>query len=118
MAARPEQFTVKNLRKAYGTNLADIIGMIKAALQDQEPLPTEARVGRAMEAIMEGKSFSEEEKKWLHWIANHLTSNLLIEKRHFASIPFSKKGGWKKADEAFHGKLEEIIVQLNELMTS
>jgi len=118
LSARPEQFSVKNLRKAYHNNLADIIGMIRAALSDQEPLPTESRVGRAMEAIMAEKSFSEEEKKWLHWIANHLTSNLLIEKRHFTSIPFSKKGGWKKADETFGGKLEEIIVELNEMMTS
>jgi len=117
LAARPEQFSVKHLRRAYNNNLADIIGMIRAALEDQEPLPTVIRVGSALETIMAGKTFSEDEKQWLHWIANHLTSNLLIEKRHFASIPFSKKGGWKKADEAFHGKLEEIIVQLNELMT-
>ena len=118
LAARPEEFSVKNLRKAYGNNLADIIGMIKAAITNQLPLATPIRVGRAMEVITEGKEFSEQEKEWLHYIANHLTSNLLIEKRHFTSIPFSKKGGWKKADSDFGGKLEEIIVKLNEMMTS
>lgn len=118
LASRPEQFTMKNLRRAYGDNLADIVGIIKAAISEQEPIPTKARVGMAMEIIAEGKSFSEDEKKWLHWIANHLISNLLIEKKHFAMIPFSKHGGWKKADDVFSGNLEDIICQLNETMVS
>ena len=118
LASRPEQFSVKNLRRAYGNNLADIIGIVKAAINEQEPLPTEARVGKAMEMITEGKTLSDDENTWLHWIANHLTANLLIEKKHFAMIPFSKRGGWNKANEIFDGKLEQIIIQLNELMTS
>jgi type I restriction enzyme, R subunit len=118
LASRPEQFTIKNLRRAYGNNLADIIGIVKAALTEQTPISTEGKVGLAMESITEGKNLSEDEKIWLHWIANHLVSNLLIEKRHFNSIPFSTKGGWKEADKDFDGKLEEIIMKLNTVMTS
>ena len=118
LASKPEQFSVDNLRKAYKNNLIDIVGIVKAAINDQTPEETVARVGKAMESLMSEKEFSEKEKQWLHWIANHLTSNLLIEKRHFESVPFSRKGGWKKADEDFDGHLEEIIVKLNEMMTS
>ena len=118
LASKPEQFSVDNLRKAYKNNLIDIVGIVKAAINDQTPEETVARVGKAMESLMSEKEFSEKEKQWLHWIANHLTSNLLIEKRHFESVPFSRRGGWKKADEDFDGHLEEIIVKLNEMMTS
>ena len=118
LATRPEQFTMKNLRRAYGDVLADIIGIIKAAQSEQDPIPTESRVGIAMEIITTGKSFSDDEKKWLNWIGNHLISNLLIEKKHFNMIPFSKHGGWKKADDVFNGNLEEIICQLNDVMVS
>ena len=118
LASKPEQFSVDNLRKAYKNNLIDIVGIIKATINDQTPEETVARVGKAMESLMSEKEFSEKEKQWLHWIANHLTSNLLIEKRHFESVPFSRKGGWKKADADFDGHLEEIIVKLNEMMTS
>ena len=118
LASKPEQFSVDNLRKAYKNNLADIIGIVKAAINDQQPEETTTRVGKAMGEIMLDKEFSDKEKEWLHWIANHLTSNLLIEKRHFEILPFSRKGGWKKANEDFGGQLEEIIVKLNEAMTS
>ena len=118
LATTPEQFSVDNLRKAYKNNLIDIIGIIKATINEQTPEETSARVGKAMEFVLSQREFSEKEKQWLNWIGNHLTSNLLIEKRHFASVPFSRKGGWKKADEDFGGHLEEIIVKLNEMMTS
>ena len=118
LASKPEQFSVDNLRKAYKNNLADIIGIVKAAINDQQPEETTTRVGKAMGEIMLDKEFSDKEKEWLHWIANHLTANLLIEKRHFEILPFSRKGGWKKANEDFGGQLEEIIVKLNEAMTS
>ncbi len=118
LAARPEEFTVDNLRKAYINSLTDIIAMVNSAITEQPPLPTQSRVMKAMEAIMVERTFSDEEKKWLHWIANHLTANLLIEKKHFAMIPFSKRGGWTKAEKVFGGKLEDMILQLNEMMTS
>jgi hypothetical protein len=46
-------------------------------------------------------------------IRNHLTENLLIEKSHFETIPFSRHGGWKKADGDFNGKLEPLLEEIN-----
>ena len=39
---------------------------------------------------------------------------MLIERRHFAYIPFSGKGGWKKANEDFDYRLEQILLKVNE----
>ncbi len=52
---------------------------------------------------------TEKEKEWLALIRDHLEANLLIEKRHFSQIPFSIKGGWKKANQDFNNELESII---------
>ena len=118
LAARPEQFTEEHLRRAYGNNLADIISMIRSALSDEPLLTTRERVQRAIKAISNQEKLTDQEKQWLDLISNHLEYNLIIEKRHFSSIPFSGKGGWKKADQDFGGNLESIITRINEVMTS
>jgi type I restriction enzyme R subunit len=118
LTERPEEFTEQHLRQAYGNNLADIIGMIRSALSDEPLLTTKERVQKAMSAISSGRVFSNQEKQWLDLIANHLEYNLLIQRRHFASIPFSGKGGWKKANQDFDNDLQDILAKVNEVMTS
>ena len=114
----PEQFSEYHLRRAYGNNLADIIGMIRSAPSTKPLLTTKQRVQNAIQTVSEGRRFSVREKLWLDLIANHLDYNLLIERRHFAYIPFSGKGGWKKANEDFDYRLEQILLKVNEAMTS
>jgi type I restriction enzyme, R subunit len=118
LTERPEEFTEYHLRRAYGNNLADIIGMIRSALSDEPLLTTKERVQKAIKIISIGRTFSDREKQWLELIANHLEYNLLIEQRHFAYIPFSGRGGWKKANQDFNNQLENILTKVNEVMTS
>jgi len=116
LALRPEQFTEEHLKRAYGKNLIDIIGMIRSAISDEPILTTRERVQRAIGSITEGKTFSEVEDRWIEIIANHLEYNLLIEKRHFKEFPFTDIGGWNKANNDFNGELETIIAKINKEM--
>jgi type I restriction enzyme, R subunit len=118
LTERPEEFTEQHLRRAYGNNLVDIIGMIRSALSDEPLLTTRERVQKAIKAISIGRPFSDREQQWLDLIGNHLEYNLLIERRHFAYIPFSGRGGWKKANQDFNNELENILAKVNEVMTS
>ncbi len=117
LALRPEQFTEEHLKRAYGNNLSDIIGMIRSAISDEPLLTTRERVQRAICSIVEGQSLSEDEEKWIEIIANHLEYNLLIEKRHFKEFPFTDIGGWNKANDDFKGELETVIAKINKEMT-
>ncbi len=117
LALRPEQFTEEHLKRAYGKNLVDIIGMIRSAISDEPLLTTRERVQRAIGSIIDGKIFSEDEEKWIEVIANHLEYNLLIEKRHFKEFPFTDVGGWNKANDDFKGELETVIAKINKEMT-
>jgi len=115
-----EQFTEDNLQKAhkirYNKALADIISMIKHAADEQEPLLNSIeRVERAFEKVMEGKSFTEEQKIWLEKIKSHLIENLTIDKEDFDILPiFQRQGGWSVANKAFGGLLEEILHEFNQ----
>ena len=65
--------------------------MIRSAISDEPLLTTKERVKRAISLITKGKKLSAQENKWISSISNHLESNLLIEKQHFKTIPFSTK---------------------------
>lgn len=92
--------------------------MIKSALSNEPLLNTDERVRRAIRQVTQNKNFSENEKMWLDLIANHLEYNLLIERKHFDTIPFSGKGGWKKANEDFKNNLQNIMERINVGMAS
>jgi len=94
LAATPQRFTVENLQKVhelrYKKALADIISMIKHAVDSDYPLYTaEERVDRAFEEISEGKTFTPEQQQWLERIRAHLRQNLSIDKDDFETLPQS-----------------------------
>ena len=48
LAKRPEQYTEERLRRAYGNNLADIIGMVRSTITNEPILSTRERVQKAI----------------------------------------------------------------------
>ncbi|RUL84357.1 type I restriction endonuclease subunit R [Tautonia sociabilis] len=124
LATTPQRFTEDNLRKAheaqYHKPLVDIISMVKHAADEAAPLLTaEERVDMALAKLTEGKSFSEDERRWLARIREHLAANLSIDKDDFDDVPvLAREGGWARANRAFGGKLEGLLLELNEAMAA
>jgi type I restriction enzyme R subunit len=111
-------FDPRQLQEAHQVvfhTLADIISMVKHAARDEEPLMTaEERVSRAMQKITDGREFSEEQRKWLGLIREHLAQNLTIDEEDFDAFPiFEMLGGKGKAKRVFGGKLQPLIEELN-----
>jgi type I restriction enzyme, R subunit len=119
LAATPERFTVENLQKVhelqYKKALADIISMIKHAVDNDYPLYTaEERVDRAFKEVTEGKTFTPEQQQWLERIRAHLRQNLSIDKDDFETLPiFTRFGGWGRVTNVFVGEMPELIKKLN-----
>lgn len=124
LASAQEQFTLDRLQRAhevrYHKALVDIISMIKHAARELEPLNTaEERVDHAFQAVSAGKHFTTDQQQWLGRIREHLITNLSIEKQDFDDIPvFSRVGGWRQADQAFDGRLTDLVHELNEAMAA
>ncbi|MBI1814673.1 MAG: DEAD/DEAH box helicase family protein [Deltaproteobacteria bacterium] len=118
------RFTEDNLQKAhaarYGKALVDIISMVKHAADVQEPLLTAAeRVDRALAQINAGQQFTDEQRQWLDRIRAHLIENLTIAPDDFQIVPvFTREGGWRPANRAFGGKLEELLHKVNEAIAA
>jgi type I restriction enzyme R subunit len=119
LAATPQRFTVENLQKVhelqYKKALADIISMIKHAVDDDYPLYTaEERVDRAFKQVTEGKTFTPEQQQWLERIRAHLRQNLSIDKDDFETLPiFTRFGGWGRVTNVFLGEMPELMKNLN-----
>lgn len=124
LAVTPQRFTEENLRKAhaaaYHKPLVDIISMVKHAANEAAPLLTaEERVDKALGKLMAGKTFSADEERWLGRIREHLAANLTIDREDFDDVPvLSREGGWAQANKAFGGKLETLLLELNEAMAA
>jgi type I restriction enzyme R subunit len=115
-----DKFTEKNLRRAYSQELADIISIVRYTAKNGELLTAERRVYKALMKIKSGRSFTEEQNKWLDLIRRHLIENLLMEKEDIETLPiFTREGvSWGKLNKIFEGKLENIIHEINEAIAA
>lgn len=110
------ELELQNVHKMiYNKALADVISMVKHAARGKEPLlSAEERADKALKIVMQGKSFSGEEKKWLGLIREHLAKNLTIDVEDFEVFPiFERAGGLGKARLVFKDKFENLVVDLN-----
>ena len=124
LATAPERFTVENLQRAhelhYNKALVEIISMVKHAVDVAQPLLTaEERIRRAFDTLTANHSFTQAQQNWLDRIRNHLVSNLSIDEEDFTLMPvFEQAGGWVQANRAFDGKLQELLIELNEAIAA
>ncbi|MFQ5641696.1 MAG: type I restriction-modification enzyme R subunit C-terminal domain-containing protein, partial [bacterium] len=116
---RKNKFPPEKLQKAhervYHKALADIISMVKHAAREAEPIfNAEERVTQAMEKFMAGKSFDDEQLKWLGFIKEHLIQNLSLEMDDFEVAPvFERNGGLGKARKIFGQDLQTVVEEIN-----
>jgi type I restriction enzyme R subunit len=115
-----DKFNEKNLRRACNQELADIISIIRHAAQGSELLTVERRVDKALMKVKSGRSFTNEQNKWLDLIRRHLIENLLMEKEDVDTLPiFTREGAsWGKLDKVFGGALEKLIHEINEAIAA
>lgn len=116
---KQNKFPPDDLEKAhkyvYKKPLVDIISMVKHAAKEQEPILTaEERVDRAMKKVTDGRSFNEEQRKWLGLIRDHLVKNLTIEEVDLDYAPiFERNGGLGKARRVFDKELSSLLAEIN-----
>ncbi len=62
--------------------------------------------------------FNEEQMQWLRMIKDYVISSIHIDKEDFDLNPFNAKGGLGKMWQLFGEQTEEIIEELNEVLTA
>ena len=104
--------------------LTDLVSLVRFAIhQVTELIPFPERVNANFKAWLSGqesngKKFTEEQRRWLEMIRDHIAANLSIEQDDFEYAPFSQQGGLGKVYQLFGDKLNTIIEELNESLAA
>ncbi|MEW6591285.1 MAG: type I restriction-modification enzyme R subunit C-terminal domain-containing protein [Pseudomonadota bacterium] len=104
--------------------LTDLVSLVRFAIhQDNELIPFPERVNANFKAWLasqeiSGKQFTEEQRRWLEMIRDHIAANLGIEPDDFNYAPFVQAGGLGKVHQLFGDKLNAMIEELNETLAA
>lgn len=114
--------------------LTDLVSLVRFAIhQDNELVPFPEKVNVNFNAWMAQQEntglpatgdaqvrgqFTEEQKKWLIMIKDHIAANLSIGADDFDFSPFVQQGGIGKVYQLFGQNYEKVIEELNEVLVA
>ena len=135
ISAPPRQWTPDKLWAAYeaiekskvrgasaGRRLTDIVSLIRFTLEQAEELVPHADHVHARytnwvaQQQNTGRSFTQEQEKWLTMIRDHVAQSLEMDMDDFQYTPFVEEGGLGKALQVFGPQLRPLIDELNEVL--
>jgi type I restriction enzyme, R subunit len=107
-----------------GRRLTDIVSLIRFALhQHDELVPYADQVMVRFANWMaqqenSGRRFTDEQRRWLEMIRDHVAQSLEIVLDDFTLTPFVEEGGLGKARQVFGEQLPRLIDELNEVLAA
>ena len=122
LALDREGFTTQKLNTALSemTNeeiAADIITLIRRYAIGAELVSHEAKIRRAVQRLKKAHKFSKLELGWLAKMEQYLIKESVLNVSVFdEDTRFQEAGGFAKINKAFAGKLESVVLELNEYL--
>jgi type I restriction enzyme R subunit len=130
--APPRSWTPEKLWRAYETLanarargasgerlLVDLVSLVRFALQEENELvPYAEGVNERFASWMAqqgyaGRVFTDEQRRWLEMMRDHIATSLAIEMEDFDLTPFTSAGGLGGARKVFGNELPSVINELN-----
>jgi type I restriction enzyme R subunit len=110
--------------KVKGTGMrrtmTDLVQLIRFAMHhDDELLPRKEIVMLRFDIWLTeqqsaGREFTDEQLRWLRWMAEHIATSMTLEREDFDLEPFAQEGGLLGAHQTFGAALDELLEELNE----
>ena len=104
--------------------LADIVSLVRYAIGDAEELaPFAEGVHERFQgwlAMQEtaGRAFTDEQRRWLEDIRDHIAGSVSMAMEDFQLPPFSQQGGLGKAHQLFGEELAGLLDDLNKTLVT
>lgn len=102
-----------------GKALVDVIALVRHAI---DPATTLAPVAVTVEESYQkwladqaaaGASFTQDQRRWLDAIKDHISNSMAIETEDLDDVPFNQMGGPGRAHELFGDQLPALLEELN-----
>ena len=107
-----------------GSALVDLVAIVRHAIRPEEPLvpvaeQVEARYREWLEEKEHlGQTFTEDQRRWLDAIKDHIAASLSIDHDDFDDVPFNQWGGLGGVYRAFGEELDAVLAELNERLAA
>ncbi|WP_243373302.1 type I restriction-modification enzyme R subunit C-terminal domain-containing protein [Geotalea sp. SG265] len=117
-----EQAKVKG--RGAGRIWTDIVSLVRFALHQEDVLePFAEHVHEQFSAWLarhekQGRTFTDEQRRWLEMIRDHVITSLSIERDDFDLSPFRAEGGIGKVYQLFGEELWGMLEELNEVLAA
>ncbi|MFI5269706.1 MAG: type I restriction-modification enzyme R subunit C-terminal domain-containing protein, partial [Chloroflexota bacterium] len=118
------------VRDASGQRvLTDLVALVRYALERDrdasatlEPFAEGVRrrfaAWLAEQERRRGQPFTDEQRRWLAMIRDHVATSLAIDNDAFDEVPFNQYGGLGKASQLFGAELPGMLTELNERLVA
>jgi type I restriction enzyme R subunit len=121
MALDQKGYSEANLRRAWADAknvdiAASIIGFVRQAALGDALIPYADRVKAAMQRVLEGRKWSDPQKRWLRRIAEQVEKEVVVDRDALDRDPFATDGGFTRLNKVFDGELEGVLSGINEEM--
>ena len=121
MALDQKGYSEANLRRAWADAknvdiAASIIGFVRQAALGDALIPYANRVKAAMQRVLEGRKWSDPQKRWLRRIAEQVEKEVVVDRDALDRDPFATDGGFARLNKVFDGELEGVLSGINEEM--
>jgi type I restriction enzyme R subunit len=121
MALDQKGYSEANLRRAWidAKNVdiaASIIGFVRQAALGDPLVPYADRVRAAMQRVLEGRKWTDPQKRWLRRIAEQVETEIVVDRDALDREPFAADGGFARLNKVFDGELEGVLSGINEEM--
>ncbi len=109
---------------AMRRTMADLVQLVRFAMShDDELLPRKEVVMLRFDIWLteqqtSGREFTEEQLRWLRWMAEHIATSMSLEREDFDYEPFAQEGGLMGAYEAFGHELDGLIQEVNQELSA
>jgi len=136
IARPPRQWTPDGLWAAYEAldksrvhgstqrTLTDLVSLVRFALGQEDELvsfPEKIKdkfSGWMLQQAQAGRRFTDEQRRWLEEIRDHVAASLTISTDDLDYTPFVERGGLGKAFEVFGDELGPLLEELNEALAA
>ena len=106
--------------KGMQRTLTDLVQLVRFAMhQEDELLPRKEVVMLRFDLWLTeqesaGREFSDEQVRWLTWMADQIATSMSLEAEDFDYEPFAQEGGLLGAQQVFGEAFNELMDELNE----
>jgi len=95
---------------------ADIISLIRRHAIGSALIDHRQRIANAVEKLLHQHDFSRQEQNWIRRMENYLLNESVLSVQTFDEGAFKDNGGFNRINKIFGGRLEGVVLELNDYL--